>query len=185
MSTSAERIQAAKERDEEGIEQDETTGPKFEGPENPTEPEPTPGEPEPEPEPEPTPEPEAGAMDAEQAAELEKATTAYMKRVEKVFGAGNAPPACPACEGLGFDLTGGSGQPDYATHEQYIECHDCHGLGFVKTGSQVMGHDLHECPKCVGRGYLEKLGQPQLVPEEGEQYGTPAWMGNVQPGQPV
>jgi hypothetical protein len=177
-------LQAAKARDEEGIEQDETEGATFEPPEPRAETEPEPTEPEPEPtEPEPEPEP-AGGLTAEQAAELEKAMAAYFKRVEKVFGADNAPPPCPTCEGLGFDLTGGTGQPDFQEHENYIECGDCRGFGHVKTGSKVPGHDLHDCPNCLGRGYLEKLPQPQLVPTEQPTHGTPAWMGDVQTGAP-
>lgn len=184
MSSTAERLKAAKDRDEAGIEQEESTDSPFEGPENPTEPEPEPTEPTPEPEPEPTPEPEAAGLSAEQALELEKATTAYMKRVEKAFGPGNVPPPCSHCEGLGFDLTGGEGPPEFAEHENYIACGECDGLGMVKTGSKVPGHDLTACPNCTGRGYLEKLAQVQAVPDQPPEYGTPQWMGNVQPGQP-
>lgn len=179
MSDTAERLRAAKERDEAGIEQDEPEAAKFEAPEpQPGGPEPEP-EPEPQPEPEPEPEPQAGTLSAEQVHELEKATTAYFKRAEKVFGPGNVPPSCPHCEGLGFDLTGGEPAAEFKSHEQYIECPECGGMGNVKTGSKVPGHDLHDCPKCVGRGYLEKLPALQEVKPEGEQYGTPAWMGNV------
>lgn len=184
MSTAAERIKEAAERDEAAA----FTPP--EGSETAPEPEPdeteeaeetetTPTEPAPEPEPA---QPETG-LSAEQAQELERATIAYNKRVGKVFG-GELPPECPACNGLGFDLTYGAGAPQFQEHEHFIGCDECAGLGKVKTGSQVMGHDLADCPKCQGRGYLEKLPTPQAVPDQPEQYGTPTWMGTPQPGQP-
>jgi hypothetical protein len=182
VSNTAERIAAAKARDEEGIEQDETEGAPFEAPEAVAESEPPPPEPEPEPSPEPEPLPPAAALDAEQAAELEKATAAYLKRVEKVFGPGDVPPACPACEGLGFDLTGGEPAPVLLAHENFRRCDECDGYGLVRTGSHVPGHDLNACPNCVGRGYLERLPTPQAVPDQAAEYGTPAWMGNVSPG---
>lgn len=181
MGTAAERIREAAERDEAAA----FTAP--EGSETAPEPEPdeteeaeeTEGQPtEPAPEPEP-PQPDTG-LSAEQADELEKATTAYYRRVAKVFK-GELPPECPACSGLGFDLFGGASAPEFREHEHYIGCADCAGLGKVKTGSQVMGHDLADCPHCQGRGYLEKLPTPQAVPDQPAEYGTPAWMGNVPP----
>lgn len=180
MASTAERLKAAQARDEEGIEQDETPGSDFAPPPQTEDSEPEPEPTEPTPEPEPAPEPEPSGMSAAQAGELEKATTAYIKRVEKVFGPGNVPPPCSHCEGLGFDLTGGEGAPDFPEHEQYKACDECGGLGNVKTGSKVAGHDLHECPKCIGRGYLERLPTPTAVPDQQDAYGTPAWMGTVQ-----
>ena len=180
MSSTAERIKAARERDEARAEQEEETGPSFEAPETPAEPEPEPEPTEPDGEEEEAADAPAAGMTTEQAAELEKATATYFKRVEKVFGADNVPPACEHCGGLGFDLTGGQGEPDYPEHENYIECEACHGYGHVKTGSKVPGHDLHDCPQCLGRGYLEALPTPQLVPETTPTHGVPAWMGDVQ-----
>jgi hypothetical protein len=181
MSTAAERIKEAANRDEAAA----FTPP--EGAEDVPETEPTETEEaeeaekeqaEPAPEPEPA-QPDTG-LNAEQTQELERATIAYNKRVAKAFG-GELPPECPACMGLGFDLTGGSGLPEFQEHEHYIGCDECDGLGKVKTGSKVMGHDLADCPKCQGRGYLEKLVPVQAVPESPAEYGTPAWMGTVQP----
>jgi hypothetical protein len=185
MPSAAERLQAARERDEQGIEQDEPNGPTFEAPENPTEPEPEPGEPEPEPKPDEEEEEAAGGLEAAQVVDLEKATAAYFKRIEKVFGADSVPPACTHCGGLGFDLTGGAGEPELAEHENYIECADCRGFGHVKTGSKVPGHDTHDCPVCLGRGYLEKLPTIAAVPTEQPTHGTPSWMGDVQSGYPA
>lgn len=181
MSTAAERIREAADRDEAKA----FTAP--EGSENAPEPEPDeteeaeeteaqPTEPAPEPEP---PQPDTG-LNAEQGAELEKAMTAYYRRVAKVFG-GELPPECPACSGLGFDLTGGQGLPEFKTHEHYIGCDECDGLGKVQTGSQVPNFDLADCPHCQGRGFLEKLATPTAVPDQPAEYGTPSWMGNVPP----
>lgn len=101
----------------------------------------------------PEPEPEA-AFTAEQGHELEKATTAYMKRVDKIF-AGDVPwPTCPTCEGLGFDLTGGQGEPDWATASDKDECDECHGFGSVLSGSKVPELRTVRCERCKGAGYL-------------------------------
>jgi hypothetical protein len=181
VSTAAERIKEARDRDEAAA----FTAP--EGSENAPESEPdeteeaeeaetTPTEPAPEPAPEQPP----TGLNAEQTAELEKATTAYYRRVAKVFH-GELPPECSTCNGLGFDLSGGEAPPDFPTHDHYIGCDDCDGLGKVRTGSQVPHFDLADCPKCQGRGYLEKLPTPQAVPDQPAEYGTPAWMGNVPP----
>lgn len=180
MNTSAERIRDAVARDEEGIEQEEEEAEEQEGEHEPppgaTDPAQNPNEPETEPEQAAEPPP----LEAEQAAKLDKAATTYIRAVERVFGAGNVPPQCPHCQGLGFDLTGGEPEPVLLGHENFIGCDECDGYGIVRTGSKVQGHDLHACPKCVGRGFLERLPGPVAVPEQGEpSYGTPAWMGNV------
>jgi hypothetical protein len=169
----AARIREARERDELAAEAEQ---PPEE--EEAAEEEERPAEtPEPEP-PEPTPEEQARF---EQIAELEKAQARYLKQVEKILGPDGMPPVCARCEGTGLDFTGGEPEPEFREHEQYKTCPDCEGWGQVKTGSRVTGHALQDCPRCTGRGYLERLqAVPGPVPAE-EQYGTPSWMGTVQP----
>jgi hypothetical protein len=154
VSTAAERLAEAKARDEEGIEQDapeeieqEESTP-FEAPEQPD----TESETQPEPEQPEQPEP-AGRFNAEQTAELEKASIAYLKRVGKALG-GELPPECRECGGLGFDLTYGAGQPEYRTASDKDVCDECDGLGGVLSGSKVPGQDVVRCERCKGAGYL-------------------------------
>jgi hypothetical protein len=182
VSSPAERIAEAKARDEEGIEQgdpeeiEQEESTPFEAPEQPD------TEPETQPEPEQPEQPAAPAgMSADQADELDKAYKAYAKRVAKALH-GELPPDCRACGGLGFDLTGGQGEPEFQAHEKFRGCDDCKGLGKVATGSKVMGHDLADCPDCLGRGYLERLPAMTAVPDQPAEYGTPSWMGNVPMG---
>lgn len=44
-------------------------------------------------------------------------------------------------------------------HEKYKACPTCNGLGDVLTGSHKQGNETQPCPRCAGRGYLEKLSQ--------------------------
>jgi hypothetical protein len=182
VSSPAERIAEAKARDEEGIEQgdpeeiEQEESTPFEAPE------PHGPEPETQPEPEQPDEPAAPeGMSADQADELDKAYKAYAKRVAKALH-GELPPDCRACGGLGFDLTGGQGEPEFQAHEKFRGCDDCKGLGKVATGSKVMGHDLADCPNCQGRGYLEKLALVSQALDPQPEYGTPTWMGTVPMG---
>jgi hypothetical protein len=117
-------------------------------------------EPSPEPAPEPTPEPAPPAgLSPDAFVELEKASTNYLKRVAKAFG-GNPPPPCPACEGLGFDLSGGEPAPDYLENEAFERCEACGGYGAVRTGSHVKGLEVVPCPRCKGAGYLSLPAGP-------------------------
>lgn len=178
MESVGERIRESAARDEAAAEaepdtDDETEAEEEEGP--------------PSPEPEPPAEPQpGGVLTAEQGAELEKATTAYIRRVAKVFPAESMPPECPTCGGLGFDLTGSVGGPSYRSTDQFKRCEVCDGLGKLLTDSQVEGHLLRDCSVCQGRGYLEKIAPPAAVPEQVTEYGTPKWMGDVPaPAPPV
>jgi hypothetical protein len=94
-------------------------------------------EPEPEPEPEPPPLPE-GVASVEQLGELEKATTSYLKRVDKIFG-GEVPwPMCATCEAASDKET----------------CDECAGFGGVLSGSKVPDQRVVRCERCKGAGYL-------------------------------
>jgi hypothetical protein len=214
LSTAAERIKAAARRDEaaaesgfvapEGTEPTEPEPPEPE-PAEPAEPEPTPGPAEPEPtpgpgvpeteppEPEPEPEtPQAGmGLSAEQAGELERATSAYYRKVAKVMG-GEIPPECPTCNGLGFDLSGGQAAPDYRAASDKDTCDECDGLGGVLSGSKVPGSEVVRCERCKGAGYLvtgpvnvtnpEQMAPVVMALREGNADGAQA--AALQPGDP-
>jgi hypothetical protein len=154
VSSPAERIAEAKARDEEGIEQgdpeeiEQEESPPFEAPEQPD------TEPETQPEPEQPEQPEpAGRFNAEQTAELEKASIAYMKKVAKALG-GELPPECRECGGIGFDLTYGAGEPPYQTASDKETCDECDGWGGVLSGSKVPDQKVVRCERCKGAGYL-------------------------------
>jgi hypothetical protein len=192
VSTAAERIKEAADRDEaaaftppEGAEDVPETEPieTEEAEEAETE------TAEPAPEPEPA-QPDTG-LNAEQTQELERATIAYNKRVAKAFG-GELPPECPACMGLGFDLTGGAGAPDYREASDKDVCDECDGFGGVRSGSKVPGQDIVRCERCKGAGYLvtrpvEIRNQEQVAPvvvqlAEGNADGGQATA--LKPGEP-
>jgi hypothetical protein len=183
VSTPAERLADAKARDEEGIEQEaeqEESTP-FEAPE-PREPEPD-AEPDAEPEPE-QPEPPAapGGLNAEQMVEVEKATSAYYKRIAKAFG-GELPPECRECNGLGFDLTGGKGKPEYRAASDKDVCDECDGLGGVLSGSKVPGQEVVRCERCKGAGYLVTREVTISNPEQVAPVVVALATGNADGGQ--
>jgi hypothetical protein len=154
--------------------------------------------PPPEGEPPPQPAGPPSGVSEQQAGELDKAYQAYAKRVARIFG-GELPPDCPACLGLGFNLGAAEPEPEFRTTDDYKTCDVCAGLGRLSTGSKVPGHDLAQCPMCTGRGYLVKLTgtvaavpppppAPEPEPDVGgaePRYGTPAWMGTVDPARAV
>lgn len=136
--------------------------------------------------PDETPEQEPeGALTVEQVADLERAQEQYLKRVERVLTPLPMPPVCTHCQGTGLDFGGGESPPDFQTHEQYRTCDSCGGLGQIRTGSRVHGHELLSCPACQGRGFLERLPQPAAVPDQQAAYGTPQWMGTAPPTPPA
>jgi len=143
--------------DGEAAEDDETEAPPAEPAESPAEP----GTTEPEPAAEPGEEPAAPAepsaeeiAHAENMAELEKALATYQRKVAKVLGPQGTPPECPACGGVGFDFSGGAGEPDFAAASNTTTCEECRGFGAVLTGSQVPEQRLRRCDRCKGAGYL-------------------------------
>jgi hypothetical protein len=140
----------------------------------------SPAEPQPEPEQPPEPSPEKLAQ-AEQITQLERAQETYLKRVEKILGPEAMPGLCPTCNGTALNFAGHEAAPDYHTHEKYITCESCAGLGKVLTGSRVIGAETQDCPECMGRGYLERLPTVAAVPDQAQEYGTPSWMGTAPP----
>lgn len=165
-----DRAEAENPDEEEAAEQEETP---FQAPEGvPTE--------------EPQPQPTTPGLTPEQTVELEKATTAYLKRVDKAFG-GQSPPPCPHCNGLGFDLFGDQPAPELRQHERFQTCEACGGEGDVLTGSKVETARVLPCPSCKGNGYIDKEAQPTMpqialappayAPEH--EAIAPAWMGNA------
>jgi hypothetical protein len=159
MSTSGDKIREMADAEAQRAEAESPDDEEAAETEDQPAPEPSTDEPTPEPPPEPS-----GGLTAVQAGELETATAQYLKRVAKAFG-GQPPPACPTCEGLGFDLTGGAQGPEFHEHAQFERCDECDGLGGVKTGSRVPGNDVVPCPRCKGYGYLTEQPQPAERPE--------------------
>jgi rubrerythrin len=146
----------------------------------------------PEPELEPEPEPEAPQPDPEIAAAaklLEQEEKRHKRALEKALGPHATERPCDRCEGLGYippwieDV--GADEPEFRDHDQFQRCGACDGLGSVLTGSRRLGSELHDCPDCGARGFLEKIPVPAPLgpapaPGNGEvaSYGRPTWMGD-------
>lgn len=157
----------------EATEPDDETTEQEEAEQTPTEPEPPT---------EPGPDPEAvSEADAAKYQELERAQEAYFKRVSKAIAPEPLPPPCMTCGGTGLDFAGHEAAPEFREHHKFIECDDCAGYGRVRTGSKVTGQELADCPKCVGRGFLEELPQIALAPDTPPTHGAPSWMGTAAP----
>lgn len=131
---------------------------------------------------------ELSEAEAEFLGELEKANTAYHKRIEKAHRGRPMPPQCPACQGLGFDLTGGEPPPELKQHDRFVMCEHCDGFGLVATGSKVPQAAELRCPTCGGNGYIDRLtfrpDQPSIPqpiapgPNGEPPAGWEPWMGD-------
>jgi hypothetical protein len=206
VTTAAERLKAAAARDEAAAEQPE--------PEQPAQP----GEPEPAP---PADEPHAPGPDAEpeeaeegaQPGEPEQAATTpalaaiadsfdaeafereakrHEKAVKRLLGAETVETICEACEGIGYVPPWKADVPQLRPNEGFRGCDVCDGLGLVATGSYRPGAETVDCPRCAGRGYLERVEPPPAVAPAGEangagsEWGIPPWAGdpNIRPQVP-
>jgi hypothetical protein len=92
---------------------------------------------------------------------------------------------------IGFMLPGAL---ELRAHDKFRRCAVCNGHGQVLTGSLADSQQTADCPRCGGRGYLERLEQ-QAPPAEGEPpavngtvdddaaFGVPKWAGdpNIRP----
>ena len=120
----------------------------------------------------------------EQAVELEKAREAYEKKVRKILGPEAPLVGCEHCNATGFDMTGGSGEPELLEHDAFRRCDECDGWREVKTGARDGDERTIKCPGCGGRGYKNLLTSddprgPAAANGDGEpQYGLPSWMGD-------
>lgn len=141
-------------------------------------------------EPGPDGQPVLGAENAEQVADLEKAQTAYLRKVERILGPGNMPPLCPKCDGTALDFSGGVADAEFMPSPDRERCPDCAGLGKVLSGSRVPGEEVLPCPGCQGAGHRIILGaalpqqlaaSPQVVPAPTlptAAHGGATWQGD-------
>ena len=139
-------------------------------------------EPEAEPEPEPD---EEEVSDELRARRLGRAVDAFELELRGIFGV-DEPLEQVAVDGaIGFMVPGVLA---LKANEKYRRCPVCNGHGAVLTGSIADGKQTADCPRCAGRGYLERLENP--TPPTAEQangtgtgdddaaFGVPAWMGD-------
>lgn len=81
---------------------------------------------------------------------------------------------CPLCESFGY--VPGSPFPIDPTREI---CDQCAGLGGTTTGSHVPGHNVEQCTKCQGNGWIVKTAPavpvtPAYTPPPAPANGAPA-----------
>jgi Zn-finger nucleic acid-binding protein len=134
----------------------------------------------------PAPEPSPEEQSAEaQAKALDKAMTAFERALRKALEIAEPLREAPYEGVAGYLLPGVA---EYATNDKFKTCPTCHGMGDVLTGSMKAGNEFAPCPRCGGRGYLEKQArveqpagtvspQAQTNGEE-DEYGVPSWMGD-------
>ncbi len=180
MTETAERIKAAKARDEAQAEAEDANGTSGE-PEPQPEPEPEPGEPEPQPQPEPA----AGLTSEQQVKLLDRAVTNFERALRKVFEADEPLQPAPMDYVIGFVVPGFAAPQ---THRDFKACPVCRGLGDVLTGSLKPGHETQPCPNCAGRGYLDRITRPEATAAQvtvsaaqngqEDEFGVPTWAGD-------
>lgn len=76
----------------------------------------------------------------------------------------------------------------YKENDKFRRCGTCNGHGVVITGSLADGKQTADCPRCGGRGYLERLPDAPATPgeptngnaahDDDDGFGVPSWMGD-------
>lgn len=125
----------------------------------------------------------------QQVKQLDRAVGNFERALRKLFDFDGELEPVPLEGALGFMVPGVAAM---RTHEKFKRCDTCNGYGQVLTGSLAANEATANCPRCAGRGYLEKLDRlpppPANVvaaagngePAPADEYGVPSWMGNPQ-----
>lgn len=127
-----------------------------------------------------------GMSDEQLGKAIGKLVDAFEADLRELIGAEEELTAVPMDGAVGFMLPGAL---VYNTHEKFRRCSTCNGRGEVLTGSLADGKQTADCPRCGGRGYLEKLDDEPAGEEQGATngtgaadpdagYGVPTWMGD-------
>lgn len=108
-----------------------------------------------------------------------------------VLGADEKLDPVPMDGAIGFMVPGAL---ELKAHAKFRRCSTCNGHGQVLTGSLADQRQTTDCPRCAGRGYLEKTeelagdgeqdatnGDGAVDPDAG--FGVPKWMGDPAVGQ--
>lgn len=139
------------------------------------------------PEPEPEPAGDPSEPTDRQLKSLDSEQRRHEERVRAIMGSFvEGFVACATCAGVGMVPQG----PAPKTHEDFRACEICNGFGEVLTGSRNPQHVSTSCPRCGGRGYLERTAtaQPVSAPQPApaspqDEWGTPSWMGDPSVGR--
>lgn len=153
-------------------------------------------EPEDEPEDEPADEPADELAvdersDEARAEELGLVVDAFEVALRELLGADLPLDPVPLDGAIGFMVPGAL---ELKAHEKFRRCSVCNGHGQVLTGSLADSKQTADCPRCSGRGYLEKMEVEASDAEQGAAnssgaadpdagYGVPKWMGDPAVGQ--
>lgn len=102
-----------------------------------------------------------------------------------LFGVDEQLVEVPMDGAVGFMLPGAL---ELKAHAKFKRCATCNGHGQVLTGSLAEQQQTADCPRCGGRGYLERLEQEQPPAEraieparngdDDDGFGVPKWMGD-------
>jgi len=126
-----------------------------------------------------------------QADRLGELMDGFETGLRELFGVAEPLVPVPMDGALGFMLPGAL---ELKEHAKFRRCSTCNGHGVVVTGSLADGKQTADCPRCAGRGYLEKLetleGNDAASETAGNGaadadagYGVPKWMGDPGVGQ--
>jgi hypothetical protein len=148
--------------------------------------------------------PATGEPSKAQLRELDVEQERHEQAVHEIMGAYvEGFVGCDQCNGVGLVPP----IPQPRTHPYFRRCQTCNGYGEVLTGALEGVNRSRACPACLGRGYLEAIGEggaplagqpatatmPAIPPaaattdggaagadgEGGEvTFGVPSWMGN-------
>lgn len=135
---------------------------------------------------------ELGEPSKEQVQQLEHEIADHLTSVRSIMGGhveGFGP--CDTCGGMGLVPP----TPPPVHYANFKECDTCNGYGAVLTGARNPENANVNCPRCAGRGYLERTIAPPTPPappveggappaEAPDEWGVPSWMGDpaIRPG---
>ena len=126
-----------------------------------------------------------------QAERLGELMDGFEAGLRELFGVAEPLVPVPMDGALGFMLPGAL---ELKPHAKFRRCSTCNGHGVVVTGSLADGKQTADCPRCAGRGYLEKLDELNEnaatsetagngATDDDAGYGVPKWMGDPGVGQ--
>jgi hypothetical protein len=123
--------------------------------------------------------------DKQLADELGRVVGTFEAELCTIFGVEPPLVDVPMQGAIGYMLPGAL---ELKANDKFRCCLVCNGHGQVLTGSLANEQQTANCPRCGGRGYLERLAnhspptttqnEPAAAVSDDDAFGVPSWMGD-------